>query len=48
MLTYIEGLSGTTCEPRCPRCRKSVVVTVPTLLTPNYSKPPASYSKPPV
>lgn len=40
-LTFIEGLSGTNCEPLCPRCRKPIAVSVPTLVTANNSKPPA-------
>ncbi len=38
-LTYLEGLSGSTLRPRCPRCWKEVEVKVPTFLSADYSRP---------
>jgi len=31
-LSYLEGVSGSTRTPRCPRCRKEIEVRVATLL----------------
>jgi hypothetical protein len=41
-LTYLQGVSGTTLNPRCPRCRKVVEVQVPTILSADYSRRPSA------
>jgi hypothetical protein len=37
-LTYLEGVSGGTMKPTCPRCQKEVTVKVATLLAADYSR----------
>lgn len=37
-LTYLEGVTGGTMKPMCPRCQKEVTVKVATLLAPDYSR----------
>ena len=34
-LTFLEGVTGATMTPSCPRCRKPVKVTTATLLADN-------------
>jgi hypothetical protein len=38
-LTYLEGVTGTTMKPICPRCRKEVKVSAPTFLMADNSRP---------
>jgi hypothetical protein len=45
-LSFLERVAGSAIDPRCPRCTKVVVVTEPTLLMTDYSRP-ASAPRPP-
>lgn len=38
-LSYLEGVSGSTMAPNCPRCKASVTVERATLLMADYSRP---------
>lgn len=50
-LSYLEGVSGSTWTPVCPRCRQTVKVGKPTFLmvdptTPSPPRPPEALTKP--
>lgn len=36
-LTYLEGVTGATNSPHCPRCKTAVAVTAATLLMADHS-----------
>jgi len=38
-LTYLEGVTGGTLNPVCPRCRQVVKVATPTLLAAYVARP---------
>ena len=38
-LTYLEGVSGGTLNPLCPRCKVAVTVQSATFLMADYSQP---------
>jgi hypothetical protein len=38
-LSYLEGVSGSSSKPECPRCHKLVSVSRPTFLVADYSRP---------
>ena len=40
-LSYLEGVAGSTTDPRCPRCHKAVPVTRATFLMADHSRPTA-------
>ena len=40
-LSYLEGVSGSTLTPRCPRCREVVSVPHATFLMADNSRPAA-------
>jgi len=49
-LSYLEGVSGSTLSPKCPRCHAVVSVTRATFLMADHSRPPVPPSddaKPP-
>lgn len=39
-LSYLEGVSGSSLNPRCPRCQAVVSVTRATFLMVDHSQPP--------
>ena len=43
-LSYLEGVSGSTLTPTCPRCHKVVSVSRATFLMVDYSRPSESAS----
>jgi len=45
-LSYLQGVSGSTMTPKCPRCRELVAVTRATWLMADNSRP-STYAKPP-
>ena len=44
-LSYLEGVSGSTMTPKCPRCATVIAVTRATFLMADHSRPAA---RPPV
>lgn len=38
-LSYLEGVSGSVMNPKCPRCRQTVVVPCATFLMVDTSRP---------
>ena len=40
-LSYLEGVTGSTMTPKCPRCHVAVVVTRATFLMVDTSRPTA-------
>lgn len=38
-LSYLEGVSGSSMSPKCPRCRKDVPVSRATFLMADHSRP---------
>ena len=38
-LSYLEGVTGSTMKPKCPRCREEVAVSLPTFLMADHSRP---------
>jgi hypothetical protein len=40
-LSFLEGVSGSTLSPKCPRCQAVVSVTRATFLMADHSRPPA-------
>jgi hypothetical protein len=38
-LSYLEGVTGSTLNPRCPRCKVAVAVERATFLMADYSRP---------
>lgn len=40
-LSFLEGVSGSTLHPKCPRCRTEVVVSRATFLMADHSRPAA-------
>jgi phage FluMu protein Com len=44
-LSYLEGVSGSTMTPKCPRCHAVVTVSRATFLMADHSRPTA---KPPL
>ena len=38
-LSYLEGVTGSTLKPLCPRCKELVPVTCATFLMADYSRP---------
>ena len=38
-LSYLEGVTGSTLNPICPRCKVAVPVTSATFLMADYSRP---------
>ena len=44
-LSYLEGVTGSTLKPTCPRCRATVAVQAPTFLMADNSRP-LLYAKP--
>lgn len=38
-LSYLEGVSGSSMTPKCPRCGKTVSVTRATFLMADHSRP---------
>lgn len=38
-LSYLEGVTGSTLNPMCPRCKVAVAVVCPTFLMADYSRP---------
>jgi endogenous inhibitor of DNA gyrase (YacG/DUF329 family) len=38
-LSFLEGVSGSTLHPKCPRCRAEVVVNRATFLMADHSRP---------
>jgi len=40
-LSYLEGVTGSTMHPICPRCRTAITVTRATFLMANHSRPAA-------
>lgn len=45
-LSYLEGVTGSTMQPKCPRCKADVAVTRATFLMANNSRP-GPLAKPP-
>jgi hypothetical protein len=45
-LSYLEGVTGSTNTPKCPRCRETVAVVRATFLMADYSRPPVDKSRP--
>ena len=43
-LSFLEGVSGSTLNPKCPRCQAVVTVTRATFLMADHSRPPAPAS----
>jgi len=41
-LSFLEGVSGSTLNPKCPRCKAVVTVSRATFLMADHSRPPAS------
>jgi len=41
-LSYLQGVTGSTMKPKCPRCCQQVEVTLPTFLMADNSRPAAS------
>jgi hypothetical protein len=39
-LAYLEGVSGSSLNPKCPRCLTAVSVTRATFLMADHSRPP--------
>jgi hypothetical protein len=37
-ITFLEGVTGATMKPVCPRCRKVIEVTTATLIAADYSQ----------
>ena len=46
-LSYLEGVTGSIMNPKCPRCHEPVEVTRATFLMANYSRPAATVKIPP-
>jgi phage FluMu protein Com len=44
-LSYLEGVTGSTLHPSCPRCKLEVAVERATFLMADYSRP-TPYAKP--
>lgn len=40
-LSYLEGVSSSSMQPKCPRCKQVVVVTRATFLMLDHSRPSA-------
>jgi transposase-like protein len=40
-LSYLEGVSGSTMSPKCPRCHSAITVTRATFLMLDHSRPVA-------
>ncbi len=40
-LSFLEGVSGSTLHPKCPRCRVEVAVSRATFLMVDHSRPAA-------
>jgi endogenous inhibitor of DNA gyrase (YacG/DUF329 family) len=38
-LSYLEGVSGSSLNPKCPRCQETVSVTRATFLMADHSRP---------
>jgi rRNA maturation protein Nop10 len=38
-LSYLQGVTGSTMKPKCPRCGEVVVVSLPTFLMADNSRP---------
>ena len=38
-LSYLEGVAGSTMNPKCPRCHEVVTVTRATFLMADHSRP---------
>lgn len=38
-LSYLQGVTGSTMTPKCPRCRELVTVTRATFLMADHSRP---------
>ncbi len=38
-LSYLEGVTGSTMKPVCPRCKVAVTVSCATFLMADYSRP---------
>lgn len=45
-LSYLEGVTGSTMTPKCPRCGVAVVVDRATFLMADHSQPSASVKRP--
>ncbi len=43
-LSFLEGVSGSTLNPKCPRCQAVVSVTRATFLMADHSRPRAAAS----
>ena len=41
-LSYLEGVTGSTMRPECPRCHRVVTVSRPTFLMADHSRPTPS------
>jgi endogenous inhibitor of DNA gyrase (YacG/DUF329 family) len=46
-LSYLEGVTGSTMSPRCPRCAATVTVTRATFLMADHSRPAPAPKKTP-
>jgi phage FluMu protein Com len=46
-LSYLEGVSGSTMTPKCPRCATVITVTRATFLMADHSRPAARPPVPP-
>ena len=47
-LSYLQGVTGSTMTPKCPRCRELVTVTRATFLMADHSRPSAPRPRKPV
>jgi glutaredoxin len=45
-LSYLEGVTGSTMNPKCPRCRETVSVSCATFLMENHSRRPQTIKAP--
>jgi hypothetical protein len=46
-LSYLEGVTGSTMNPVCPRCKVPITVERATFLMADYSRPTPYAKKPP-
>jgi phage FluMu protein Com len=47
-LSYLEGVSGSSMSPKCPRCHSEVSVSRSTFLMLDHSRPSAPRATPPL